>query len=155
MSDDEDEDKEDEEDEEVEDEDMDDIYGTESRFPAGFRPMWMCRWYPNGNCRQGRGCMFAHSVNELHPKLVVKCPNDFYWGDGFWKMSMYSAPCLVRLWIHGHASVHVTFGRFLRWYFYSSFFWQSLVRLFLLEEYKYAVFLGVDFGKCRTQRFLV
>ena len=34
-------------------------------------------------------------------------------------------------------------------------FWQSLVRLFLLEEYKYAVFLGVDFQKCRVQRFLV
>ena len=108
-----DEDEEDEEDEEVEDEDMDEFYGTEYRFPAGFWPMRMCWCLPSGNCRQGRGCMFAHSANELHPKLVVKCPDDFYWRDGFWKMSMYSAPCMVRLWIHAHASVHATFGRFL------------------------------------------
>ena len=62
----EDEDEEDEEDEDEEDEDMDEIY-AESRFPAGFRPMRMCRWFPSGNCRQGWGCMFAHSVSELHP----------------------------------------------------------------------------------------
>ena len=61
ASDDEDEDEEDEE-----DEDMDEIY-AESRFPAGFRPMRMARWFPSGNCRQGWGCMFAHSVSELHP----------------------------------------------------------------------------------------
>ena len=60
------EDEEDEEDEEVEDEDLDEIY-SESHFPAGFRPMRMCRWFPSGNCRQGWGCMFAHSVSELHP----------------------------------------------------------------------------------------
>ena len=54
VTDDEDEDEEDEEDEvdeEVEDEDMDEIY-AESRFPAGFLPMRMCRWFPSGNCRQ-------------------------------------------------------------------------------------------------------
>ena len=60
------EDEEDDEDEYEEDEDMDEIY-AESRFPAGFLPMRMCRWFPSGNCRQGWGCMFAHSVSELHP----------------------------------------------------------------------------------------
>ena len=45
-----------EDEEEVEDEDMDEIHGTESRFPAGFLPMRMCRWFPSGNCRQGWGC---------------------------------------------------------------------------------------------------
>ena len=89
TSDDEDEDEEEKEDE---DEDMDEICGTESRFPASFRHLRMC-----GNCRQGWECVFAHSVSELTPKLVVKGPDDFCWGDGFWKMSMYSAPCLVRL----------------------------------------------------------
>ena len=53
--------------EEEEDDDYDEFDGTESRFPAGFRPMRMCRWFPSGNCRQGWGCMFAHSVSELHP----------------------------------------------------------------------------------------
>ena len=52
---------------EEEDEDLDEIDGIRSRFPAGFLPMRMCRWYPSGNCRQGWGCMFAHSVSELHP----------------------------------------------------------------------------------------
>ena len=61
------EDEEDEEDEEVEDEDMDETYGTESRFPALFRPMRMCLWFPSGNCRQGWECMFALSVSKLHP----------------------------------------------------------------------------------------
>ena len=46
---------------------MDEIY-AESRFPAGFLPMRMCRWFPE---------------SELHPKLVVKGPDDFSWGDGF------------------------------------------------------------------------
>ena len=53
-------------DEDEEDEDMDEIY-AESRFPAGFLPMRMCRWFPSGNCRQGWGCMLALSVSELHP----------------------------------------------------------------------------------------
>ena len=47
---------------------MDEICGTGSRFPAGFLPMRMFRWFPSGNCRQGWGCMFAHDVNELHPQ---------------------------------------------------------------------------------------
>ena len=56
-----------EEDEEEDDyDDYDEIDGTESRFPAGFRPMRMCRWFPSGNCQQGWVCMFAHSVSELH-----------------------------------------------------------------------------------------
>ena len=49
-------------------------------------------------------------------------------GDGFWKMSMYSAPYLVCQWIHAHASVYAAFGRlvvFLR----PPCIWQSLVRL--------------------------
>ena len=58
--------REDEEDE-AEDEDLDELDDTQSRFPAGFLPMRMCRWFPSGNCRQGWGCMFAHSVSELHP----------------------------------------------------------------------------------------
>ena len=56
-----------EDEEEEDDDDYDEFDGTESRFPAGFRPMRMCRWFPSGNCRQGLGCMFAHSVSELHP----------------------------------------------------------------------------------------
>ena len=77
----EDENEEDEEDEEDEDEDegdedVDEIY-AESRFPAGFLPMRMCRWFPSRNCRQGWWCMFAHSVNELHPLLVIKGPDIF------------------------------------------------------------------------------
>ena len=62
---------------EEEDEDMDEICGTGSRFPAGFLPMRMCWWFPSGNCRQGWGCMFADNVNERHPKLVLKFPDDF------------------------------------------------------------------------------
>ena len=38
---------EDEEDEEEEDEDLDELDDTQSRFPAGFRPMRMCRWFPS------------------------------------------------------------------------------------------------------------
>ena len=77
-SDDDDEDEEDEgdeeeEDEDEEDEDMDETY-AESRFPAGFRPMRMCRWFPSGNCGQGWGCMFAHSVSELHPQARGQGP---------------------------------------------------------------------------------
>ena len=49
------EDEEDDEDEDEEDEDMDETYGTESRFFAGFRPMRMCRCFPSGNCRQEMG----------------------------------------------------------------------------------------------------
>ena len=71
MSDDEDEDVEDEDDE---DEDVDETCGTESRFPAGFRPMRMCRWLLSGNYRQGWGCMFAHSVSELHPQARGQGP---------------------------------------------------------------------------------
>ena len=58
---------EEDEDEDEEDEDMDELDGTQSRFPDGFLPMRMCRWFPSGNCRQGWRCMFAHSVSELHP----------------------------------------------------------------------------------------
>ena len=56
-----------EDEEEEDDDDHDEFDGTESRFPDGFLPMRMCRWFPSGNCRQGWGCMFAHSVSELHP----------------------------------------------------------------------------------------
>ena len=65
-----------------EDEDMVEIRmrRTVSRFPAGFPPMRMCRWYP-----AGWGCMFAHDVNELHPPpppllpmFVVKGLDDIY-----------------------------------------------------------------------------
>ena len=66
---------EEDEEEEDDDDDYDEIDGTESRCPAGFWPMRMCRWFPSGNCRQGWGCMFAHSVSELHPQAR--------WGDGF------------------------------------------------------------------------
>ena len=55
------------EEEEEDDDDHDEFDGTESRFPDGFLPMRMCRWFPSGKCRQGGGCMFAHSVSELHP----------------------------------------------------------------------------------------
>ena len=58
---------EEEEEEEDDDDDHDEFDGTVSRFPEGFLPMRMCRWFPSGNCRQGWGCMFAHSVSELHP----------------------------------------------------------------------------------------
>ena len=52
--------------EDEEEEEDDDEFGTESRFPDGFLPMRLCRWFPSGNCRQGWGCMFAHSMSELH-----------------------------------------------------------------------------------------
>ena len=58
---------EEEEKEEEDDDDHDEFDGTESRFPDGFLPMRLCRWFPSGNCRQGWGCMFAHSMSELHP----------------------------------------------------------------------------------------
>ena len=61
------EDDEEEDEDEDEDEDSDEFVGDLTRFPAGFMPMRMCRWYPSGNCRQGWGCMFAHHENELHP----------------------------------------------------------------------------------------
>ena len=63
-----------EDEEEDDDDDYDEIDGTESRFPAGFLPMRMCRWFPSGNCRQGWGCMFAHSVSELHPQARGQGP---------------------------------------------------------------------------------
>ena len=68
------EDEEEEEDEDEEDEDMDETCGTESRFPAGFQPMRMGRWFTSGNCRQGWECMFAHSVSELHPQARGQGP---------------------------------------------------------------------------------
>ena len=58
---------EEEEEEEEDDDDHDEFDETESRFPDGFLPMRSCRWFPSGNCRQGWGCMFAHSMSELHP----------------------------------------------------------------------------------------
>ena len=74
MSDDEEEDEADEEDQEVEDEDLDELDDTRSRFPAGFRPMRLCQWFPSGNCRQGWRCVFAHNVNELPPQARDKGP---------------------------------------------------------------------------------
>ena len=65
------------EDEEEDDDDHDEFDGTESRFPDGFLPMRMCRWFPSGNCWQGWGCMFAHSVSELHPWLMDKIRDVF------------------------------------------------------------------------------
>ena len=59
---------EEEEEEEEDDDDHDEFDGTVSRFPEGFLPMRMCRWFPSGNCpAKGGGCMLAHSVSELHP----------------------------------------------------------------------------------------
>ena len=46
---------EEEDEDEDEDEDSDEVVGDLSRFPAGFLPMRMCRWFPSGNCRQGWG----------------------------------------------------------------------------------------------------
>ena len=66
MSENEVEDEEDDEDEYEEDEDLDEIY-AESRFPAGFLPMRMCRWFPSGNCRQGWGCMFRSLGERAAP----------------------------------------------------------------------------------------
>ena len=59
--------EEEENEDEDEDEDSAEFVGDPTRFPAGFMPMRMCRWFPSGNCRQGWGCMFAHHENELHP----------------------------------------------------------------------------------------
>ena len=120
----------DEEDQEVEDEDMDETYGTESRFPTEFRPMRMCRWFPSGNCRQGWVCMFAHSVSELHPKLVVT--DDFYWGDASGKCK-----CFQRLALHTRSCVssrdiwEISSVVFLRPFVSVSHLFCS----FLLEEY--------------------
>ena len=56
-----------EDDEREEEDDLDEMDVTQSHFPAGFMPRRMCRWYPSGNCWQGREVMFAHKVDELHP----------------------------------------------------------------------------------------
>ena len=50
---------EEDEEEEEDDDDHDEFDGTESRFPDGFPPMRLCRWFPSGNCRQGWGCMVS------------------------------------------------------------------------------------------------
>ena len=54
-----------EEDEEEceEDEDLDEMDGTQSRFPAGFQPMRMCRWFTSGNCWQWGVCSLTGRVN--------------------------------------------------------------------------------------------
>ena len=44
-----------EDEEEEDDDDHDEFDGTESRFPDGFLPMRLCRWFPSGNCRQCGG----------------------------------------------------------------------------------------------------
>ena len=49
------------EEEDEEDEDLDEMDVTQSRFPAGFQPMRMCRWF-------GWRCLFAHWASELHPQ---------------------------------------------------------------------------------------
>ena len=78
----------------------------------------------------------------------------YFWEMTSWfKMSMYSALCLVRLWIHAHASVHETFGSFLRWYFYGPLYLAVTCSIwFLPEEY---VVPGDDVRIRRIQRFLV
>ena len=53
---------EDVEDEEVEDDGMDEIY-AESRFPAGFLPMRMCRWFPLRELPAGMG-VYVRSLGE-------------------------------------------------------------------------------------------
>ena len=65
--------EEEDDEEEVEDDGMDEIY-AESRFPAGFLPMRMCRWFPLRELPAGMGCMFAHSVSELHPQARGQGP---------------------------------------------------------------------------------
>ena len=54
--------EEEEEDEEVEDDGMDEIY-AESRFPAGFLPMRMCRWFPLRELPAGMG-VYVRSLGE-------------------------------------------------------------------------------------------
>ena len=43
------------EEEEDDDDDHDEFDGTESRFPDGFLPMRMCRWFPSGTAGKGGG----------------------------------------------------------------------------------------------------
>ena len=61
--------------EEDEEDDEDELDVTESRFPAGWRPMQMCWLFLAGNCRRGMGCTFAHHVSEMH--LQERPPRPF------------------------------------------------------------------------------
>ena len=112
----------DEEDEEEEDEDLDELDDTQSRFPAGFRPVRMCRWFPSGNCVQGWVCMFAHSVSELHPQARGRGPCRLQQGGRLLENvdvssallgpSVDARPCVSSrdIW------------KILRWYFYGSLY---------------------------------
>ena len=80
---------EEDEEQEEEDEGMDEIDGDRSRFPAGFLPMRMCPWCPSKNCRHGWGCMFAHSVSELHPHAF---------GQGAWRVQRLQLLLLCFFW---------------------------------------------------------
>ena len=58
-----------EDDESEEEDDLDEMDVTQYRFPAGFMPRRMCRWHaPFRELLAGEGCMFAHKVDELHPR---------------------------------------------------------------------------------------
>ena len=77
----------------------------------------------------------------------------------FWEMTsvmfLYSTLCLVRRWIHAHASVYVTFGRFL-WYFLRPLVSGSrLLTLSVPEEYSYAVFWEMTSGYAVFNSLLV
>ena len=68
----------------------------------------------------------------------------------FWEMAstvfLYSTLCLVRWWIHAHASVCVAFGRFL-WFFHGPLYLAvACSTLFVLEEYSYSIFWEVTSG---------
>ena len=55
--------------EEEDEEDEDPMVVTQPRFPGGFQPMRMCRWFLSGYCRQGLGCTTsARRAWELHPR---------------------------------------------------------------------------------------
>ena len=56
--------------EEDDDDDYDEIDGTESRFPAGFRPMRMCRWFPSAPGTAGRGGVYVRSLGERAAPLA-------------------------------------------------------------------------------------
>ena len=105
---------------------------------------------PMGNCPQG----FALSVNELHPKLVIKGADDFSWGDGFCKCRCFQRHAWS---VCGYSHMRQSLGHledFFGGISTAPCIWQSLVLFGSCLRVQYVV-LGDHFWIRRIQRFLV
>ena len=65
---------EEEEEEEEDDDDHDEFDGTVSRFPEGFLPMRMCRWFPSGNYWKNK---FSFFFGKYHLFCIESFRVDF------------------------------------------------------------------------------